>query len=1047
MNRYLRDNGVVHTALSRPITMLMVFASVLVLGAVALLNIRLELIPSGASSPFMWVMVPYNNSTARDVEERITIPLEQELAGISQLKELIGTSSSSDGRINLVFEPDADMDRAYREVRDRVERARAELPDDVDKIFIRKMSSDDFAIGFYGVGWPDGFQDPEVLIERAVVRRLERVPGVAQVEVWGNDQREIRIEVNRSLAEAANLNIFEIAQRLGQSNFNLASGTIVDGDDRFLLRSLASYQDIDELRRVVVGDNDLRLSDVAEVVYDYPEIERRDRYNGRPMWALAIRKESQANTVEVCEAIKAVIEEARADPRMAEFSIDEFFVQGDTILSSLRQVTDAGMQGGVLAFIVLLFFLRRLRLTLVIAGSIPLSIFLALPVMYFSGQSINLVSLIGLMICIGLVVDNSVVVAENIVRYRSRGVSRMAAALHGASEVALPITLATMTTLIVFLPASLMSSGPTQFYLVRMVTPVCVSLVASLFVAIVLIPLAATILFDSNVAENGQTGPLARLDRWWKAKLGNAYEASVGRLNRVYTRVLRASLRRRADVMMVVLLAMGSIAVPANPETGVKMAREQNLGGRQIRINYTVPSHVPLEEADVFVRKVEGWFAEHRKGYGGSGEYINVVEGMVRISVFFDDPEPGAPPLRELGKEIFDELPTPPGWEKRSNFGESDGGSSSTFPVFIYGDDHDTVQTVAEALERRLVDVKGVTTVAAAASDTSRRDELELSLDRTLAERFGVSAGMIANTVSSALRGSMLPRYHAEEREVDVRISYRKPDREQLRDLMQFKVATNAGTMVPLRTLAGAEVERGQSELVRNNKRVAARVNLELDPKDRFATIGRIQKFLDAYETPRGVSFDDQAESREVDEQLQDMVFAMLLGFVFIFLLMGFLFESFVLPLSVVPSIPLSAVGVWWFLFLTGSDIDPLATIGVLLLLGVVVNNGIVLVDFINNARKDGLDRVEAIVQAGTHRFRPILMTALTTVGGMLPLAFSNAPSEGLPYGAFGRTLVGGMTTATVLTLIVVPVCYTFFDDFGHALRRWAERVVKRYGA
>ncbi|MEE9382684.1 MAG: efflux RND transporter permease subunit [Nannocystaceae bacterium] len=1053
MNGSVRDNGIVRTALTRPITMLMIFASVLVLGTVALVNIRLEMIPSGATMPFMSVNVPYANSTAQDVEERITIPLEQALAGTPLLEELVGTSSAGASSMSLVFAADTDMDLAYREVRDRVERARAGLPDDVEQIFLRKMSTNNFAVAFYGVRWPDGYDDPESIIELALVRKLERIPGVGRVQVRGKDEREIRIEVNRALTEAASLNIFDLANRLGTSNFNLASGTITEGADKYLLRSVASYGDIRELENVVVGANDLRLRDVAEVVLDYPEVERRDRYNGQPVWALSIHKESQANTVEVCERIKAVFAEAREDPRLQAFSFEAFFVQGDTILSSLRQVTDAGMQGGGLAFIVLLLFLRRMRLTLVIAASIPLSMFFALPVMYFSGQTINLVSLIGLMICIGLVVDNSVVVAENIARYRSRGIGRFAAALHGTSEVALPIALATMTTLVVFLPASLLSSGPTQFYLIRMVTPVCVSLLASLFVAIVLIPLAAAFLFDSNARRRPGADPgqrqglialLLRADAAWKSVLGWVYETTVGRLNRAYGRLLRVSLRRRADVMMVALLAMMSIAIPADPETGVKMAVEGNLGSRQIRINYEIPAYISMHESDLFVARLETWFGEHRSGYGGSGEYINLVAGFATVIIFFDDPEPGDPPYREVGKKVFEQLPAPPGWTKRSDFGESDGGGSSSFPVAIYGDDHDTVQATAERLERALVQIEGVTSVVGAAQDTSRRDELELSVDRVLAERFGISAGMVANTVGSALRGQMLPRYHAPDREVDVRIAYREADREQLRDLMQFKVATAAGTMVPLQTLTRATVDRGQASLVRNNKRVAARVNLELDQDDRQATVARVQALLDTFAVPKGVSFDDEAESREVGKQLEDMLFALALGFVFIFLLMGFLFESFVLPLSVVPSIPLSAVGVWWFLYLTGSDVDPLASIGILLLLGVVVNNGIVLVDFINNARKQGLPRVEAIVQAGSQRFRPILMTALTTVGGMFPLAFSDGPTEGLPYGAFGKTLVGGMTTATILTLVVVPVCYTFFDDLGEAVRVWTQRILRR---
>jgi HAE1 family hydrophobic/amphiphilic exporter-1 len=1042
MARVIRENAVVRTALIRPITMLMMFASVLVVGMIAVANIPLELIPSGFSAPVMTVEIPYSNATARDVEDKITIPLEQQLATTPAIDEISATSTGNMSRITLVFEGDADMDVAYREVRDRVDRVRPELPDDVQRIRIQKHSGDGLPVAFYGVRWPENLDAAPDLIERHLIRHLERVDGVGMVSSWGGQEKEIRIQIDRALAEAANLNIFEIAQRLSSSHFNMASGELLEADGKLLVRSMAEYTSVQELENVVVGANDLRLKDVAEVVYDYPEVERYDRWNGQPTMAIFIIKESQANTVEVCDRIKEAVEEAAKNPALSQIGVEPIFVQGDTIRTSLKQVTDSGLQGGFLAVLVLLFFLRRLRLTVVIAGAIPLSMFMSLPFMYFSGQSINLVSLIGLMICIGLVVDNSVVVAENVARYRNRGVGKFAAALHGTSEVALPVTLATMTTMVVFLPISLMSSGMTRFFMIRMVTPVCVSLLASLFVALVLIPLAAAFVLDADLFGSAKPGSLrGRLmvaDKWWKDRLGRIYDRTLGRASHVYGRLLRISLRRRMDVVMAGLVAMASLQIPAEH---VSLVQEQNMGGRQVRISYTIPSHVSLDESDSFFRELEDWFDEHRHEYNADGEYIQLQEGYATIQVFFAPPRPGDPPYREFGKQIYETLPVPPGWTKRSRLGDSDGARSNAFPVVIYGDDHETVQDTKERLEAAALKVPGVVSVVGKDRDTSRREELALSVDPAMSERLGVAPGVIANTVAYALRGNPLPRFRAEDREIDVWIRYRKEDREQLRDLLQFKVPTQTGQVVPIQTLTDKEIQRGDAVLVRNNKRVAALVRLELDPETRMETVQRLQAFVAQYQLPEGVSFDADTEARDVEDQKQDFIYAALLGSVFIFLLMGFLFESFVLPLSVMPSIPLAFVGVWWFLYLTGENVDGLAVVGILLLLGVVVNNAIVLVDFINNSRAAGLSRTDAIVQAGVQRFRPILMTALTTVGGMLPLAFAEAPAEGIPYAAFGKTLVGGMTTATVLTLVVVPVFYTLFDDLRGVIQAWVGRV------
>ncbi|RMG94849.1 MAG: efflux RND transporter permease subunit [Deltaproteobacteria bacterium] len=1038
MSTGIRRNAIVETALTRPVMVTMLLVTVLVLGAVALVRIPLELIPSGFSPPFMSVFVPYENATAQDVEERITKPLEQALASTPGLTEISATSTSSRSRITLVFEGDMDMDVAYREVRDRVARVRPELPSDVREVRIRKESGSGLPVAFYGINWDEGIDAPQDLIERYVVRRLERIDGVGVVDTWGGEDRQVRIEVDRELADAAGINIFQLVQRLGTTNFGLASGSVRDGGERFLVRSMAKYRDLDEIRNLVVGQNDVRLGDIAEVLYERPEEERRDRYNGRPSMVVFVVKESQANTVEVTDRIREAMEEAGKDPALRGFSIRPIFLQGDTIRYSLQQVVDSGLQGGVLAFMVLLLFLRRFRLTVIIALSIPLSLFLSLPVMYFTGQTINLVSLIGLMICVGLVVDNSVVVAENVNRYRRRGLGPFAAALQGASEVGLAITLATMTTMVVFLPAALMSSGPTQFFMVRMVTPVCVSLLASLFVALVLIPLASAYLLRDDVGAGRwwTRGRIARAADAVKGILERVYEGSFGRLNRAYERVLRASLRRRIDVVLVSMLAMASTAIPFRE---VPVVAEGNFGSRNVTAYYSMPSETTIEEADAFFREIEAILEANREKYNLSGYYVGFDTTFGRVQMFMHPARPGDPPFKEVAKELVELLPERPGWRKRSQFGQSDGATDDTFVISLYGDEHEAVQAAKEDLERAIVRVPGVVGIENRGEDDRRRDELALRVDRALAARLGVAPNMVANTVASALRGGTLPRFTLGDKETDVIVRYQEDDREQVDKLLRFRVPTAAGAAVPLSVLTRKEIQKGEARLSRHNKRVAALLRLELDPEDREGTMRRIREFLARWKLPEGITFDADHVLREEQDTQKDLAGAMLLGTVFIFLLMAFLFESFVLPLSVMPSIPLSFVGVWWFLYATGEHIDALAGIGIILLLGVVVNNAIVLIDFVNEARRRGLSRDDAIVAAGTLRFRPILMTALTTIGGMLPLAFSQPTGEGIPYNAFGKALVGGMVTSTVLTLVVVPVAYTYMDD----LRTFGRRILR----
>jgi HAE1 family hydrophobic/amphiphilic exporter-1 len=1034
------ESPLVRLSLRRPIMMVMILLSGIVLGFVALSRIPLELIPSGFSPPFLSITVPYQDATATDVEEKIARPLETAVSTTPGLQEITSTSSSGMARIVMVFGGETDMDVAYREVRDRVSRVRGDLPDDVRDVKIRRESGGNIPVAIYSVVWDADLADPYSVIDRHLRRPLERVDGVGTVSIWGEEKSEVYIEVDRGKAEAAGINLVQLVTTLRDNNFTMASGSVTEADGKVLVRSVASFEEVDEIGAVIVSPRGLRLRDIAEVALRRPDLTRYDRYNGRPSLVFSISKESEANTVELSDSIKAQIELTQLQPELSHFDIQKVFIQGDTIRYSLEQVVDSGQQGGFIALFVLLFFLRRLRLTLLISLAIPLSLFMSLPVMYFTGQSVNLISLVGLMICIGLVVDNSVVVAENIGRFRRRGLGPYAAAMQGTGEVALAITLATMTTIVVFLPASLLSEGPTQFFMVRMVTPVCVSLLASLFVAVVLVPLAsASVLTEYDYTHaRGWRAVVGRADHLWKLVLGRAYDVTFGALNRAYQKAVRTALRRRMDVVMGTLLALGSIAIPAQ-HVGCESTR--NFGTRRVEVRYSMPSDTTLEEANAFFLELEGLLARKADELHLEGQYVGFDADTGRLWIFFTPPGPDDPSFNEMARAVVEALPERPGWEKTSQLAQSDGAQDDSFKIALFGNDHEQVQRAREELERRIVGVEGVMGIRAGVEDLRRRDELSLGISREMSERYGVPATSVANTVAWAIRGAPLPRFHTDEREVDVWIRYKADDRDNVDQLLGYRVPSATGEAIPMRVLAERHVTEGESVLVRYNKRVSAVVSLDLEEGDRPATVERLRDYVKAYSLPEGVTFDADHVVRNVDEMARDLLGALGLGTIFIFLLMGFLFESFVLPLSVLPSIPLSFVGVYWFLYLTGDNIDALAGIGMVLLLGVVVNNAIVLVDFINQARRSGMERDDAIVAAGNLRFRPIMMTALTTIGGMLPLAFTETTGEGIPYAPFGKTLVGGMITATVLTLLVVPVTYAALDDLRETALGWWARL------
>jgi HAE1 family hydrophobic/amphiphilic exporter-1 len=1036
-------------AIVRPVAMLVVFLTVLVLGMVSLSKIPLEFFPSGFELPRLTIFVTYPNGGAVEIEDKICRPLAEAMSDLPALEDLRTSANADACRVQIAFVEDTAMDVAYREVRDRVNRTRPELPAEVRSVLIRKQSAADMPLAFWGVSWDPGTTNPFDKIKRIMVPRLERVPGVASVSVMGDTEREILIDIDRDRVEAAGLDVLSLVNRLRQAHFTLASGSVANGDVKTSLRSVAEFSTKEELEEIVVGDHDLKLRDVALVHYDYPDREQHHRYRGRDSYGFQVLKESTANTRETSAKVKAAVAELRDDPLLAGFDFEVYFDQSDQIDSGLKQVSTNGIQGALMAVVVLFVFLRRGRVTLLIALAIPLSIIFALPVMYFLGQSINLVSLVGLMICTGLVVDNAIVVAENIERWRALGVPKMAAALHGTGEVALAIVLSTATTMVVFLPATLLSGGPVQVLLLQMVTPICVALIGSLFIALVIVPMACVYLLDRDwrvaIGDRPALSWLIAVDARLKALFDRFYEWGVGRLSRVYERFLAASLRRRADVGVVCLVAMASLAIPLNSDRGLTSRMEFALGGRQTGFSYTIPPHVSLEQVDQEMRKVERWFETNGPRFGIDGAYVQAGELSSRVFVFFGPPKGGDPPLSELTNSMFEELPCPIGWTKKiaSNRG---GASNTQLPINIYGETHADVQDVASELSRRVREIDGVLGLAADQDESASNLELALTIDSSLAQRMGVAPSTVANMVGAAVRGVDLPRFSSPQGEIDVKLRYEKPDREQIDELLKFKVKSANGSNVSIHSLVTRSPMPASNQLIRMSRRVVAEVLVELDEKKMVEARKQIDELLESLPVPRGISFDDDAAARDLAKQDSDTMGGLFLGVVFIFLIMALLFESLAMPIAVLPSIPLSFVGVGWTLYLTRATIDPLVVVGLMLLMGVCVNNAIVLIDFANAARHQGHSRESALLRAGAARFRPILMTSLTTAVGLLPLAVADSPSEGISYRTFAQTLVGGLATSTILTLIVIPVSYAVIDDLRQAASGWFRARFGRAG-
>ncbi len=1018
-------------AVRRPVTVLMIFAALAVLGAVAYLRIPLQLLPSGFTPPFLYVSIPARPAPPSDLEASVAIPAEEALGTVRQVRRMRTQVSSSRVNVLLEFEDGADMDTAYGQVRDRLDRARGRWPRDVSEYFIWKYNPANEPVFWLGAVLPAaesaGAGDEAALLESKLIRRLERVPGVSQVEVNGSPEQQIAVEVDEVRANEAGVGVYGVVERLQADNFALPAGEVESGGRRLPLRVVARFEDLEAVRAVPINPAGVTLGEVATVRWA-PRAEAPSVYriNGRRGVVLEVFKESEANTVEVCAAVREVVRSG--DPALAGFEFVEFFDQGRHIERSLENLEETALWGGLFALIVLFAFLRRGGMTLTITMAIPVSLLMTLVVMYFSGITLNALSLMGLMLSVGMVVDNAIVVVESIQRERQAGRSPREAAVEGAGQVALAILVATSTSIVVFLPLILMSGSQTlSFYLGRIGYPVCVALAASLGVGLALIPLATTLRLG------GADKPPPRLPL-------------VERLEGAYGRALGWCLRRRADMALLTLLLLASVAWPMG-----RLKETDGLGGNpnDMRIYAEFAETTRFEERDAWLQQAEATLQAHAEELGAEQLLVRMrpASTQARLQIFLKDPEA----RQEQDKAVLAEramalLPPAPGVRLSTRWGEGEGGSSSV-QVALRGPDSAKLAELGEERARRLRQLPGVVSAEPATEDATTR-ELHLAVEREVARRWGLTPAVVGGSVDYALRGRRLPDFHAPDREVELVVLGPPSRRTSLEALEDFALPSPLAGRggVPLGGVTTSSVASGYPSILREDRATVLEITVVPEGDDLAGLWADIEGVLATFELPRGVSVGGGERVARLKQNKSEQNFAVIMAVLCVFLLMGVLFESFVLPFSILVSIPFAFVGVYWTLYATGTSFDVMAGVGLVILIGVVVNNAVVLVDRVNQNRAAGLGREEAIVEAGQSRLRPILMTALTTIFGLVPMAAGRSSLIGIPYAPLGRTLMGGMVASTLLTLFVVPLCYTFFDEARQAGQRLWWRLTRRSG-
>ncbi|MBT7617683.1 MAG: efflux RND transporter permease subunit [Calditrichaeota bacterium] len=1002
--------------------MIMLFLSLVVLGVVTWFGIPVQLLPGGFNTPFLRVWLAYPNASPVENMERIGVPVEESFWTIKGVKRIHTRARSNGCSIRMEFGQDIDMDVAYLEARDRLERVKPELPDDFRFSYIYRYSESDQPILYFGISVTGDYEDPDRLVEEEVVKPLERIDGVAKVEMWGGNAKMVRIEFELDKLQKHNVNVSALMRELRNADFAVAGGKISDGGRELLVRADGRISSLDELRMLPVKGPNIRLQDVAEVSYSPRKRSWIQRIDRRKAIQIGVFKESEANTVATADELRKALSTISAAPILGGFDFNILFDQGKLITDSLNNLMMAGLWGGFFAVLVLIYFMRRLRMTLFITLAIPISLMVTVTALYFMGWSLNIITLSGLMICVGLVVDNAIVVVENIQTLKQKGYSNLNAAVEGGTEVGLAITLATLTTAVVFLPLILMSGNRMMaFYMLRIGMPVIIALVASLFVALLFIPLAV-----NHFALSKKSSP----NRW--------IEAGSRRIGSLVGWVLN----HRRDTVLILLLMLSSTSIPMKYVVSTD-EEEGNINDFQLR--FLFPAYYSHARIDSTLNWYEDYLFDKKEDYDIKTVVTGFRRGYARMQVFLEEPEkkiwfinalqstgrrlhiykPEKLTRKEIIEEIKEKLEPPPGVEMFTSWQRR--GEEDAVHVSIYGEDTKKLLDLSNDVRIRLEKIEGVVSVETDLESSAEEIQVRFNPEETA--RYNVDPAQTAYGLNSLIRGVNLPDIIFNGHEIAMLAELREEDRASLVQLLNLPVAGDVGTQVKIGDVADVSYDRGIGEIHRDNGRTRIRLKVVTTEEDIHKFSRRITNVLADMNFPTGYEWGKGHRFQSVEDATEERSQAWLLAITFVLLLMGALFESFFLPWAVIVTVPLSFFGVWWMMLVTGTQFGVMAGIGAIILIGVVVNNAIVLLDKVNRLIKQGVPRDEALKLAAELRFRPILLTALTTIMGLLPMAMGSASLIGIPYAPMGRAIIGGMLTATITTPIVVPLVYSLIDD------------------
>jgi HAE1 family hydrophobic/amphiphilic exporter-1 len=1023
-------------SVNRKVTTAMLAMILVVLGSIAFTRLGLDFFPD-IEFPTVSVVTVYRGASSEDIENTITRPLEQIINTISRVKKVNSITTEDASVIMVEFEWGTNLDFAAQDIRDQIGLYQNFLPEEATDPLVVKFSFGAWPILFGGVTANRPALELKELIEDEMGPRIERIDGVASFQVYSMDIREILVDIDKAALESRDLSFDQIIIALGMENLNLPAGHVIERHSEFLVRTLGEFESLDDIRNMVIATTatgkPVYLKDVAEVRDGLKETRYRSRIQGENGVIYFISKRSGANTVITGEAVKQAMTKIQ-ETLPPDVTFYPFMDQSEMIKRVIRRTGNNALIGGILAIFFILIFLRNWRPTLTIALAIPLSVITTFIALYLAGYTINLLTLGGLALGIGMLVDNAVVVIENIFRHIEEGRGREEAAKRGASEVGMAITASTLTTIAVFFPM-VFAQGVTGKLTRGLALSIAFSLLASLFVALTVVPMVASLIFKAN-KNQGMEGNSKRKIQFEKAR-------------NFYREILHKALKKRGLVLGIVfgVFVLSFVIIPfLGTEFMPAMDREMLI------IRVKMPVGTDVDETDRVVKIVEhvleaepgvqtisaqtGSSAEENPsdmagGFSNRGSHEAIIwVGLVELKArdrsdreILEAVRKKLPKLKDIKFEAID-------------FGQMmSGGAQTPVEIKIFGKEIGTLREIADDIVGRIGDIEGIRDVTHTMAEG--KPEYHIRVDRERASRMGLMVSQVANTIQAASLGKVASRYREGNEEIDIRVRFKKQYRDTLEDIRNIPIMTPMNEMIRLDQVAAISEGEGPIQITRENQARQVTVTANIAGRDLGSVVRDIKQRIASVERglPLGYFIEFGGQYEDMIQAFLIMAGAFALATLLVYMIMASQFESFKHPFVIMFTIPLALIGVVLALLFTGKSVNLPVLIGFIMLGGIAVNNGIVMVDYINQLKRKGVEKKEAILQACSVRLRPVLITAFTTILGMMPMALST--SEGAEMRApMAVTVVGGLVATTLLTLFVIPIIYSLFDRVSFKEKR-----------